>query len=66
MGWPRCFDHAIGSLGRPLTDAELDAKVQDLCAPMLGEAGSRKLIAQSRAIKVAPGLGAIIAAAIPA
>jgi 2-methylcitrate dehydratase PrpD len=59
------IEHAVGSLGRPLSDAELDAKVRDLCVPVIGEAGSARLIAESRAIGSAKSLAAIIRAGIP-
>jgi 2-methylcitrate dehydratase PrpD len=58
-------ENAIGSLGRPLTDAELDAKLTDLCDPIIGPKGSQALIAAARAIGSAPNLGAVIAAATP-
>jgi 2-methylcitrate dehydratase PrpD len=57
--------HAIGSLGRPLTDAELDAKVTDLCDPVLGAAGSKALIRAARSVGAAADLSAVIAAAAP-
>lgn len=37
-------EHAIGSLARPMTDAELEAKFRDLAEPSLGTAASRKLL----------------------
>jgi 2-methylcitrate dehydratase PrpD len=58
-------ENAIGSLGRPLTDQELDAKLKDLCDPVLGPEGSRKLIAAARAVGGACDLGSVIAAAAP-
>ncbi len=58
-------ENAIGSLGRPLTDQELDAKLKDLCDPVLGTEGSRKLIAAARAVGDACDLGSVIAAAAP-
>ncbi|MCA3628931.1 MAG: MmgE/PrpD family protein [Methylobacterium sp.] len=60
------IEHAIGSLGRPLSDAELDAKVRDLCEPVIGSAGVGRLIAESRAINSAMSLEAIIKAGLPA
>ncbi len=60
------IEHAIGSLGRPLSDAELDAKVRDLCEPVIGSAGVDRLITESRAINSAKSLTAIIQAGIPA
>jgi 2-methylcitrate dehydratase PrpD len=58
-------ENAIGSLGRPLTDQELDAKLTDLCDPIIGPSGSRALIAAARSIGTAPDLKAVIAAASP-
>jgi 2-methylcitrate dehydratase PrpD len=58
-------ENAIGSLGRPLTDAELDAKLKDLCDPIIGAQGSRALISAARAVAAAPSLDAVIAAAKP-
>jgi 2-methylcitrate dehydratase PrpD len=37
-------DHAIGSLARPMTDAELEAKFRDLTEPSLGAATTEKLL----------------------
>jgi 2-methylcitrate dehydratase PrpD len=59
------IENAIGSLGRPLTDQELDAKLTDMCDPIIGPAGSRNLIAAARAVGTAPDLRAVIAAATP-
>jgi len=58
-------ENAIGSLGRPLTDSELDAKVSDLCDPVIGADGSKALIGAARALGAAHDLGAVIAAARP-
>jgi 2-methylcitrate dehydratase PrpD len=58
-------ENAIGSLGRPLTDAELEAKLKDLCDPIIGARGSQALISASRAIGAAPDLSAVISAATP-
>jgi 2-methylcitrate dehydratase PrpD len=38
-------DHAIGSLERPLTDAQLEAKFYSLVAPQMGEARARGITA---------------------
>ncbi len=57
--------HAIGSLGRPLTDKELNAKLADMCDPILGEKGSRALIKAARAVGSAPDLKRVIRAAKP-
>jgi 2-methylcitrate dehydratase PrpD len=60
------IEHAIGSLGRPLTDAELDAKVADLCDPIIGAARTKALIAAARGVMKADDLSAVIKAAAPA
>jgi 2-methylcitrate dehydratase PrpD len=60
------IEHAVGSLGRPLTDAELDAKATDLCAPVIGAGKTADLIAAARATSDAPNLSSVIAAATPA
>ena len=36
-------EHAIGSLQRPMSDADLDAKFASLVAPVLGDAGTQAL-----------------------
>ena len=59
-------EHAIGSLHRPLTDAELDLKVADLCKPVIGHAGAERLIAASRGLGMAASVTDIVAAAVPA
>ncbi len=59
-------EHAIGSLGRPMTDAELDAKLTDLCDPVLGAAGSARLIVAARSLIDSDDASRIVAAAIPA
>jgi 2-methylcitrate dehydratase PrpD len=56
---------AIGSLGRPLTDAELDAKLSDLCDPVIGKKGSKALIKAARKLEKAKDLSAVIEAATP-
>jgi hypothetical protein len=38
-------DHAIGSLERPLSDAQLEAKFNALVVPVLGEAKARDITA---------------------
>lgn len=60
------IEHAIGSLGRPMTDDELDGKVRDLCEPVLGKAGTERLIAAARGLTGAARAASIVPAAIPA
>jgi 2-methylcitrate dehydratase PrpD len=56
--------HARGSMARPLTDAELFAKVQLLVEPQLGERAARRLVAAVLAIDEAAGLDAVIASSV--
>jgi 2-methylcitrate dehydratase PrpD len=58
-------EHAIGSLERPLSDAELDAKAADLCEPVLGASGARRLLEACRALARAPNVRELVAAAVP-
>ena len=55
-------EHAIGSLERPMTDADLEAKFRGLAEPVLGPARSAKLIEACWAAGRAPDLSAIAAA----
>ena len=43
-------DHAIGSLQKPLTDAQLEDKFESLVEPVLGAARSREITAHWRAL----------------
>jgi 2-methylcitrate dehydratase PrpD len=53
--------HARGSMARPLTDAELFAKVQLLVEPRLGDGAGRALVAAVLALDHATGLGDVLA-----
>jgi 2-methylcitrate dehydratase PrpD len=59
-------EHAIGSLERPLTDQELDAKVRDLCQPVIGGDATKRLIDACRGIEAAASLRQVVDASIPA
>jgi len=59
-------EHAIGSLKRPLTDQELDAKVRDLSKPVIGGDATKRLIDACRGIETAASLRDVIDASIPA
>ena len=41
-------EHAIGSLERPITDAQLEAKFRDLAEPVIGAGQADKLIEACR------------------
>ena len=54
-------EHAIGSLQRPMSDAQLDAKFHALADPVLGAARSADLLAACRSLGDAPNLQALLA-----
>ncbi|MEY2683235.1 MAG: 2-methylcitrate dehydratase [Pseudomonadota bacterium] len=58
-------EHAIGSLQRPMTDADLARKFHDLVDPVLGAARADQLIAQCHQLGSAPNLNALLAALRP-
>ena len=58
-------EHAIGSLERPLSDEELDRKVRDLCEPVIGTAGSGRLIEACRGVEKAAALKSVVDASCP-
>lgn len=59
-------EHAIGSLARPMTDADLDAKFHALADPILGAARAERLIDACRRIATAPDVQHLVALAQPA
>lgn len=61
----RFVEHAYGSLANPMSDADLDAKVRDLCVPVLGQDASEALIATCRGVLDLQSVEAIAAAARP-
>jgi 2-methylcitrate dehydratase PrpD len=58
-------EHAIGSLGRPMSNEELDGKVRDLCEPVLGASGADRFITLCRDVANASSLMPIIEAGVP-
>jgi hypothetical protein len=56
-------EHAIGSLQRPMSDADLQAKFTHLVAPVLGDANVKPLIDACRTLADAPDVGALVALA---
>lgn len=60
-----CVEHAIGSLQRPMTDADLDQKFHDLADPMLGAAKTGELIQACWALAETADVSAITALARP-
>jgi len=52
-------EHAVGSVERPLTDADLDAKVRDLCEGVLPARQTDRLIDVCRHIEREPGASVI-------
>ncbi|HTQ73599.1 MAG TPA: MmgE/PrpD family protein [Burkholderiales bacterium] len=57
--------HAIGSLERPMSDADLARKFHGLVDPALGAARADSLIAQCMGLAQAPDVRALVAAARP-
>jgi 2-methylcitrate dehydratase PrpD len=58
-------DHAIGSLERPLSDAQLEAKFNALVAPQLGEKRAAELTAMCWRLAAQPDLRALTALCRP-
>ena len=58
-------EHAIGSLEKPLTDAQLEAKFHSLADPVIGAARAQQLIAACWKIGSAPDVRAVVEAARP-
>jgi 2-methylcitrate dehydratase PrpD len=56
-------EHAIGSLERPLSDAQLEAKFRDLAEPVIGRQQAGRLIDACRRLGEAPDVGMLAAAA---
>jgi 2-methylcitrate dehydratase PrpD len=54
-------DHAIGSLERPLSDAQLEAKFKALVVPNLGESRARDITAACRRLASLPDVRALTA-----
>jgi 2-methylcitrate dehydratase PrpD len=59
-------EHAIGSLQKPMTDAQLEGKFHGLADPVLGAASTVRLIEACWQVGTAPDLRAITALAVPA
>jgi 2-methylcitrate dehydratase PrpD len=58
-------EHAVGSVERPLSDADLDAKVRDLCDGVLPGPSVARLVDTCRGIEREPRASAIAAVARP-
>lgn len=59
----RHVEHAIGSMARPMTDADLEAKFIDLAEESLGKSGTRKLLDLCWSIGTLDETAAVAAAA---
>jgi 2-methylcitrate dehydratase PrpD len=58
-------EHAIGSLERPMTEADLEGKFRTLAVPVIGKDRANELIAACWNLGAAPDLGALVASARP-
>ncbi|MFO1310498.1 MAG: MmgE/PrpD family protein [Burkholderiales bacterium] len=54
-------EHAIGSLERPMSDADLAAKFRDLVDPVLGDGRAERLFSDAMKIGSAPDVRALVA-----
>ena len=59
-------EHVVGSLERPMSDAQLEAKFLDLAKGVLPDAQARALMALCWKVEGLPGAAALAAAAVPA
>jgi 2-methylcitrate dehydratase PrpD len=59
-------EHAIGSLERPMSDTQLEAKFHGLADPILGSPATGRLIAACRETGSAADVRALVAQAVPA
>ncbi len=59
-------EHAIGSLQRPLTDADLERKFSSLAAPVLGQAALAPLIAAALGLSAAADVHQLVRLSVPA
>ncbi len=57
------IEHAIGSLERPLSDAQLEAKFRDLAEPVIGEQQAGRLIDACRRLGESPDVTRLAGAA---
>jgi 2-methylcitrate dehydratase PrpD len=57
--------HALGSLGNPMQDHDLEAKFRGLCAPILGEDAIERIIAACRALETNPDSGSLARLTVP-
>jgi 2-methylcitrate dehydratase PrpD len=55
-------EHAIGSIERPMTDADLEAKFRSLAEPVIGAERTGRLIAACRALGGAKSVADVVAA----
>src|SRR5690606_16797314 len=54
-------EHAIGSLQRPMTDQDLEAKFSNMSIPLIGEAQTRKLLDQCWSLSKAASIKDLVA-----
>ena len=58
-------EHAIGSLERPLSDAQLEGKFRAMADPVIGAARGAALVTACRDLANAPSVGVIVGQARP-
>ncbi len=57
------IEHAVGSMLKPMSDTMLDGKFTSLSEPLLGAAGTQRLLAAARQVGSAADLKALAALA---
>ena len=61
----RHVEHAIGSLARPMSDADLEAKFRGLCAPVLNAAAIDALVRETWRLESMASAGALAQMSVP-
>lgn len=59
-------EHAVGSLEKPMSKAQLEAKFNDLVVPVLGQQACTRLLDDCWSLAQAPNVAALVAHACPA
>jgi 2-methylcitrate dehydratase PrpD len=61
----KCVEHAIGSLARPMSDSDLEAKFRALCAPILPGNAAEEVLDACWDLDTAEDAGALAALTVP-
>ena len=61
----RFIEHALGSLARPMTDRDLEAKFRALCAPVLADEAMDAVLSACWQLEESPDAGALARLTVP-